>query len=69
MSTRNIGWLTNYNLEKGCGFIFDKNLRKSHFVHFTDIHSEEPISINDEVEFEVVSTTKGSKAVNVRKVI
>jgi len=63
------GWITNYIPDKGCGFIFDKKLKISHFVHFTDIHTEEPISVNDEVEFDVVETTKGTKAVNVRRVI
>ncbi|MFC1808477.1 cold-shock protein [Candidatus Omnitrophota bacterium] len=63
------GWITNYIKDKGCGFVFDKQLRTSHFVHFTDIHTDNPIMVNDEVEFDVVKTTKGTKAVNVRKVL
>jgi CspA family cold shock protein len=55
-----------YNSRKGYGFIEDKD-GKDIFVHNTSLQLETRLDEGDEVEYDVESSDKGPKAVNVRK--
>ena len=56
-----------FNEKKGFGFIVDSNVNSDVFVHFSAIQSEGFKTLNegDDVEYELYSDEKGSKAKNV----
>ncbi len=58
-----------FSPKKGYGFI-DISEEESVFVHFSDIEGEgyRTLYKGETVEFEVVETDKGKKAVNVRRI-
>lgn len=59
----NTGKVKFFNQDKGFGFIVDDETKKEFFVHVTGVN--QPISENDEVEFELKEGKKGLNAVNV----
>ena len=59
----NTGKVKFFNQNKGFGFIVDNETQKEYFVHVTGLN--QPISENDEVEFELQEGKKGLNAVNV----
>ena len=58
-----------FNTQKGFGFITPDDGSKDCFVHFSGIGGEgfKNLAEGQEVEFEVVDTPKGPKAINVKK--
>ncbi len=58
-----------FNAQKGYGFITAED-GKDVFVHFSAIKAEGYKSLNegDNVEFEVTTDAKGTKAINVSKI-
>jgi len=59
-----------FNDQKGYGFITPDDGSKDLFVHFSAIQGEgfKTLAENDAVEFDSISSDKGPKAANVRKV-
>lgn len=55
-----------FNHDKGYGFITDLKTQESIFVHSTDL--SESIDEKDKVTFEIGKSSKGKKAMNVKKV-
>lgn len=55
-----------FKKDKGYGFIKNSETGKEIFVHATGV--KEPITDNDEVEFDVEEGKKGLQAVNVKKI-
>jgi len=57
-----------FNSKKGFGFIIPDNGGKDLFVHFTAIQSSgyKTLKEGQKVEFEIMETNKGDKAVNVK---
>ena len=53
---------------RGYGFIDSEEHDEEIFVHASDIQGKEFLREGEEVEFEVVRTYKGPKAVNVKPV-
>ena len=53
---------------RGYGFIDTEEYDKDIFVHASDIQGKNSLTEGEEVEFEVESTYKGPKAVNVKSV-
>jgi len=58
------GTIKFFNDIKGFGFITEEGSAKDHFVHKTGLVDE--VHEGDEVEFELESTDKGMKAINVK---
>ena len=58
-----------FNDQKGYGFITPEDGSKDLFVHYQEIKGEgfKTLSEGQEVEFDVVESEKGPKAVNIRK--
>jgi CspA family cold shock protein len=58
-----------FNDQKGYGFITPEDGSKDLFVHYQEIKGEgfKTLSEGQEVEFDIVESEKGPKAVNVRK--
>jgi len=58
-----------FNDQKGYGFITPEDGSKDLFVHYQEIKGEgfKTLSEGQEVEFDIVESDKGPKAVNVRK--
>lgn len=61
----NTGKVKFFNQDKGFGFIVDNETKKEFFVHVTGVN--QPISEDDEVEFELKEGKKGLNAVNVKQ--
>jgi len=61
------GTVKFFNVMKNFGFIEPADKSKDVFVHSSDITSG-PITEGDSVEFDVESTDRGNKAVNVVKI-
>ncbi|MCL2334585.1 MAG: cold-shock protein [Endomicrobia bacterium] len=59
-----------FNDQKGFGFITPDDGSADLFAHFQEIQSEgfKSLAEGQEVEFDVVSSEKGPKAVKIRKV-
>lgn len=55
-----------FNLRKGYGFITGED-GKDIFVHQNDIPAGTNLNEEDQVEYEVEETDKGSKATNIKK--
>ncbi len=60
----NNGTVKFFNKQKGFGFIKEEKSGQEYFVHVTD--TEQEITENDLVTFEVQETKKGLNAVNVK---
>ena len=60
------GVIKFYNEQRGYGFIIEDGTGNEHFVHATGLL--EKIKKEDAVEFELVDSKRGQKAVNVKKV-
>jgi len=62
-----LGKVKNFNNEKGYGFIKTEE-GKDLFFHYSELQMEGFKSVNagDKVEFEVVETEKGLRAVNIK---
>jgi len=61
------GTVTNFNQEKGYGFIRDHASQESHFVHISGLdESLQEINIDDKVTFELMKGEKGLNAVKVK---
>ena len=60
-----------FNDPKGFGFIAREDGEKDIFVHYSAIEGEghKSLSENDHVEFDITSTEKGPKAINVKKIV
>ena len=58
-----------FNDQKGYGFVTPEDGSKDLFVHYQEIQGEgfKTLSEGQEVEFDIVESDKGPKAVNVRK--
>ncbi|WP_424244889.1 CspA family cold shock protein [Elusimicrobium posterum] len=58
-----------FNDQKGYGFVTPEDGSKDLFVHYQEIKGEgfKTLSEGQEVEFDIVDSDKGPKAVNVRK--
>ncbi|ACC98049.1 Cold-shock DNA-binding domain protein [Elusimicrobium minutum Pei191] len=58
-----------FNDQKGYGFVTPEDGSKDLFVHYQEIKGEgfKTLSEGQEVEFDIVESDKGPKAVNVRK--
>ena len=58
-----------FNDQKGYGFVTPEDGSKDLFVHYQEIKGEgfKTLSEGQEVEFDIVESEKGPKAVNVRK--
>ncbi len=58
-----------FNDQKGYGFITPEDGSKDLFVHYQEIKGEgfKTLSEGQEVEFDIVESDKGPKAVNIRK--
>lgn len=67
MPTGTVKW---FSLEKGYGFITCIELKKDIFIHFENIAGEgfKFFKTSDKVEFETEETTKGTQALNARKI-
>ena len=55
-----------FNLRKGYGFITGED-GKDIFVHQNDVPAGTNLNEEDQVEYEVEETDKGSKATNIKK--
>lgn len=55
-----------YNSAKGYGFIKGED-EKDVFVHRSDIPEGTTLNENDEVEYEIEKTERGTKAVSIKK--
>ena len=62
-----LGTVKNFNNEKGFGFIKTEE-GKDLFFHYSELQMEGFKSVNagDKVEFEVIETEKGLRAVNIK---
>ena len=62
-----LGKVKNFNNEKGYGFIKTEE-GKDLFFHYSELQMEGFKSVNagDKVEFEVIETEKGLRAVNIK---
>ena len=60
------GKVKNFNKEKGYGFIKTED-GKDVFFHYSELKMEgfKTVNANQEVEFEVIETEKGQRAVNI----
>lgn len=60
------GKVKNFNKEKGYGFIRTDE-GKDIFFHYSELKMEgfKTVNANQEVEFEVIETEKGQRAVNI----
>ncbi len=60
-----------YDSDKGYGMIQAKDDGRSVFVHFADVDGgkKDLLEIDDEVEFELLETPQGPRAINVRKIL
>ncbi|WP_428898096.1 cold shock protein (beta-ribbon(,) CspA family) [Parelusimicrobium proximum] len=58
-----------FNDQKGYGFVTPEDGSKDLFVHYQEIQGEgfKTLSEGQEVEFDIVESEKGPKAVNIRK--
>ena len=56
-----------FDAEKGYGFISPKNGEKDVFIHISDLRNSGYMDIEqgDFVEFEIETTTKGTRAINI----
>jgi cold shock protein len=56
-----------FNEKRGFGFIIDPNVASDIFVHFSEIRSEgfKTLKEGEEVQYELYTDDKGSKAKNV----
>jgi cold shock CspA family protein len=59
------GTITNFNTDKGFGFIKDDITQESIFVHVSDLVQE--VKISDKVTFETEKGPKGLRAIKVAK--
>ncbi len=58
-----------FDKDKGYGIILPEDGAQDVFVHFADVVDAEPhLSGGERVEFEVIETPQGLRAVNVRRV-
>ena len=66
MANGKVKW---FNDQKGYGFVTPEDGSKDLFVHYQEIQGEgfKTLSEGQEVEFDIVESDKGPKAVNVRK--
>lgn len=65
MTTGRVKW---FNDDKGWGFIAQEN-GPDVFVHYSQIHGEgrRGLSVDEQVEFELVNGPKGPQATNVQR--
>jgi len=61
------GTVKFFNQEKRFGFITMDVVATDHFVHLTGLIDQD-ITTGDKVSFELISTDRGGKAINVRKI-
>ena len=61
------GKVKNFNKEKGFGFITNEE-EKDIFFHYSELKMEgfKTVTPEQEVEFDIVETDKGSRAENIR---
>ena len=57
-------WLSG----RGYGFIQADELDKEVFVHYTGLKSQRDLIEGDKVQFDVIETEKGPKAINVETI-
>ena len=62
-----LGKVKNFNNEKGYGFIKTEE-GKDLFFHYSELQMEgfKSVTAGDKVEFEVIETEKGLRAVNIK---
>jgi len=67
MSTGKVKW---FNDQKGYGFVTPDDGSQDLFVHYQDIQGEgfKTLAEGQAVEFEVTTSAKGPKAVNIKKI-
>lgn len=60
-----------FSLERGYGFIAGEEGAEDIFVHYSDIEGTgfKALREGDEVEFDIIETSKGLQAKNVRKIV
>ncbi|MBM4466264.1 MAG: DUF1294 domain-containing protein [Chloroflexi bacterium] len=59
------GIVIKFDPQKGYGFIRSQEAREDMFVHISDVQGRIPLRIGQHVEFQVVQTGRGSRAVRV----
>jgi uncharacterized membrane protein YsdA (DUF1294 family)/cold shock CspA family protein len=59
------GIVIKFDPQKGYGFIRSQEAREDVFVHISDVQGRIPLRIGQHVEFQVVRTAKGLRAVQV----
>jgi len=65
-TTIHSGKIKFYNEQKGYGFIIEDGTTNEYFVHATGLLNK--IKKDDQVEFELVDSKRGQKAVSVKRV-
>lgn len=65
-TTIHSGKIKFYNEQKGYGFIIEDGTTNEYFVHATGLLNK--IKKEDAVEFDLVDSKRGQKAVNVKRV-
>ena len=71
MGQRSSGTVKWFQNAKGFGFITRNDGGKDVFVHYSGIESAggfKTLAEGDNVEFEIINSDKGDKAINVRKI-
>jgi CspA family cold shock protein len=63
-----VGTVKRWLEMRGYGFIESAEQERDVFVHYTDIHGKYDLREGEVVEFDVINTPKGIKAINVTSI-
>jgi len=66
MRPRTRGTTTKFDMERGYGFVLPDGSRKTAFIHVNDLEDKLMLKKGDRVEFEIVETRDGQRAVFVK---